>query len=101
VAYLHAIVEGAVRGDLDGTASRNVTTKEATHAAEQMKRILAIASRKLKDKVESNAPGERNIGPLPAMPDASSPGPRRLGIADLRRAGIAPRIAKEEVAQGV
>jgi sRNA-binding protein len=93
VAYLHAIVEGAVRVGLDGTSSGNVTAKEAAHAAGQMKKILAIATGKPKDKVESNAPGERNIGPLPAMADTLNPGPRRVGIADLRRAGAARRSA--------
>ncbi len=92
-AYLHAIVEGAVRVDLDGTASGNVTAKEATHAAEKMKRIFAIAAGNLKDKVKANAPEGRNIGPVPAMPDTSNPGSRRLGLADLRRAGAARRSA--------
>jgi ProQ/FINO family len=69
VAYLHAIVEGAVRVDLDGTANGNVTAKEATHAAEQMKRILAIASGKPKDKIKPNAPAMPDVRPLPAMPD--------------------------------
>jgi len=101
VAYLHVIVEGAVRIDLDGTASGNVTAKEATHAAEEMKRILAIAAGKPKDKIEPNAPAMRNIRPLPEMADSSNPGPRRSGIADLRRAVIARRITKEEAAQGV
>jgi sRNA-binding protein len=75
VTYLHAIVEGAVRVDLDGAASGNVTAKEATHAAEQMKRILAIASGKPKDKIKPNAPAMPNVRLLPAMPDAPSPGP--------------------------
>jgi hypothetical protein len=101
VAYLHAIVEGAVRVDLDGTANGNVTAKEATHAAEQTKRILAIAAGKLKDNVKPNALAIRIIRPLPEMADSSNPGPRRLGIADLRRAGAARRTAKEEVAPGV
>jgi len=92
VAYLHAIVEGAVRIDLDGTANGNVTAKEATHAAQQLTRILAIAAGKPKDKIKPNAPAMRYIRPLPEMADSSDPGPRRLGIADLRRAGIARRL---------
>jgi sRNA-binding protein len=82
-----------VRVDLDGTASGNVTAKEATHAAEEMKRILTIAAGKPKDKVKPNAPAMRNIRPLPEMDDSLSPGPRRLGIADLRQAGAARRSA--------
>ena len=67
VAYLHAIVEGAVRVDLDGTASGNVTAKEASHAAEEMKRILAVAAGKPKDKIKPNASAMRNVRPLPEM----------------------------------
>jgi len=93
VAYLHAIVEGAVRVDLDGTASGIVTAKEATHAAEEIKGILAIAAGNPKDKIKPNAPAMRNIRALPEMADSSNPGPRRLGIADLRRAGAARRSA--------
>jgi sRNA-binding protein len=93
VAYLHAIVEGAVRVDVDGTASGTVTAKESAHAAEEMKRILAIAAGKPKDKIKPNAPAMRNIRPLPEMADSSNPGPQRLGIADLRRAGAARRSA--------
>jgi sRNA-binding protein len=101
VAYLHAIVEGAVRIDLDGTASGNVAATEATHAAGQMKRILAIANGKPKDKIKPNAPAMPNVRLLPAMPDAPSPSPRRLGLADLKQAGAARRIAREEVAPDV
>jgi sRNA-binding protein len=54
VAYLHAIVEGAVRVDLDGTASGNVTAKEATHAAGQMKR-----QRKVRRPALFDSPGDR------------------------------------------
>jgi sRNA-binding protein len=93
VAYLHAIVEGAVRVDLDGTATGIVTAKEATHAAEEIKRILAIAAGKPKDKIKPIALAMPNIRPLPEMADSSNPGPQRLGIADLRRAGAARRSA--------
>jgi sRNA-binding protein len=99
VAYLHAIVEGAVRVDLDGTARGKVTAKEATHAAGQMKRIFAIAAGKPREKVEPNSLVARNAGPLTALADASNPDPRRVGLADLRRAGAARRTAKEEVAE--
>jgi sRNA-binding protein len=101
VAYLHAIVEGAVRVDLDGTASGNVTAKEARHAAEQMKKILAIANGKPKDKIKPNAPAMPDVRLLPAMPDAPSPGPRRLGLAGLKQAGAARRIATEGVTPDV
>jgi sRNA-binding protein len=106
----HAIVEGAVRVDLDGTASGNVTAKEATHAAGQMKRILAIASGKPKDKIKPNAPAMPDVRALPAMPDvrllpampdARSPGPRRLGLADLKQAGAVRRIAREDATPDV
>jgi sRNA-binding protein len=46
VAYLLAIVEGTARIDLDGTPNGTVAAKEATHAAEQIKKIFAIAAGK-------------------------------------------------------
>jgi sRNA-binding protein len=94
VAYLHTIIEGAVRVDLDGAASGNVTAKEATHAAEQIKKILAKTAGEPKSKIEpitpaKDTPAKGNIAKSPAMPGASKSGPRRLGLADLKQAAAA------------
>jgi ProP effector len=63
LAYLLSIIEGAVRVDLDGKATGYVTVREADYAAEQTKKIFAIAARKLKEKIRPNAPsgGRRSI----------------------------------------
>jgi ProP effector len=91
VAYLHAIVEGAVRVDLDGTPSGNVTAREAAYAAKQIKRILAKAAGKPKKEIKPNALVKGNIPQPPAISDALKCGPRRLGLADLKQAAAARR----------
>jgi sRNA-binding protein len=91
VAYLRTIIEGAVRVDLDGAASGNITAKEAAHAAERIVKSFAIAAGKPKDKIKPNAPAKVSIFQSPANPDALKPGPRRLGLADLRLAAAARR----------
>jgi sRNA-binding protein len=92
LAYLRRIIEGTERVDLDGATNGNVTAKEATHAAEQTMKILAIAAGKPKDKIRLHASENRNSLPPPAMPDAPKIGPWRLGLADLRQAATARRI---------
>jgi hypothetical protein len=89
VAYLRTIVEGAARVDLDGTASGNVTAKEATYAAEQIKKILAKAAGKPKNEIKPNAPVKVNIPQRLPISDALKSGPRRHGLADLKRAAAA------------
>jgi sRNA-binding protein len=78
VAYLLKIIEGAVRFDLDGAASGNVTAKEATHAAEQIKKILAKAAGEPKSKIEpitpaKDTPARADITKSPAMSGVSKP----------------------------
>lgn len=102
LAYLRMIIEGAGRVDLDGATSGSVTAKEAAHAAERIMKSLAIAAGKPKDKIKPNAPATVNIFQSPAMPDASKPGPRRLGLADLRQAAAArrtPMLTAPEIAK--
>jgi sRNA-binding protein len=92
-AYLRTIIEGAVRVDLDGAASENVTAMEAAHAAERITTRLAVVEVKSKDAIKPRTPANVNIvAPLPNR-NAAKPGPRRLGRADLKRAAAARRTA--------
>jgi sRNA-binding protein len=93
VCYLRTIIEGAVRVDLDGATSGNVTTKEAAHAAERIAKSPVVAAGKAKDKTKPNAPAKMSILQSLANPDAAKPGPRRLGLADLRLAAAARRAS--------
>jgi sRNA-binding protein len=100
VAYLLKITEGAVRFDLDGAASGNVTAKEATHSAEQIKKILATVAGEPKSKIEPNTsakdtPAKGNIAKSPAMTGASKPGPRQRIVAGLKQAAVVQLTAKE------
>ena len=98
VAYLHTIIEGAVRVDLDGAASGNVTAKEAAHAAERIKGILATAAGEPKSKIEPNTPAKGNIAKSPAMSVASKPVPRQRILAGLEQAAAVRRTTKEAAA---
>jgi sRNA-binding protein len=89
-AYLATIIEGAVRVDLDGATSGNVTATEAAHAVEQITR-LAVATGKPKDPIKPNTPAKANISQSPPNRDAAKPGPRRLSLTDLRQAAAARR----------
>jgi sRNA-binding protein len=91
VEYLRTIIEDAVRVDLDGAANGNVTAKEATHAAEQIKKILAIAAGMPKDKAKPIAPAKVSTPRPPAVPNASTPGPQRFDLAGLKQAAAARR----------
>jgi sRNA-binding protein len=92
-AYLRTIIEGAVRVDLDGATSGNVTAKESAHAAERIVKSLASAVGKPKNKIKPNAPAKVSFFQSPANPDAPNSGPRRLGLADLRLAAAARRAS--------
>jgi sRNA-binding protein len=89
-AYLATIIEGAVRVDLDGASSGNVTAMEAAHAAERITRP-SVAAGKPKAAIKPNAPAKANISQTPANRDDAKPGPRRLSLADLRQAAAARR----------
>ena len=94
-AYLGTIIEDAVRIDLDGAPSGNVTAKEAAHAAEQIKKMLAVAAGTPTDKFKPNVAATMISPQPPAIPGALKPGPRRLSLADLRQAAAARRAARE------
>jgi ProP effector len=96
VDYLRTVIEGAVRVDLDGTANGTVTAKEAAYAAEHIKKLLAIAAGKPKDKVKPKSPAKGTSPQPPALPGASKPGPRRLSLADLKQAAAARQTQKKE-----
>jgi sRNA-binding protein len=90
-AYLRTIVEGAVRVDLDGAASGNVTAQEAAYAAERIMTCLPVAAGKPKDAIKSDTPAKADMPQSLPVRDASKPGPRRFGLADLRQAAAARR----------
>jgi ProP effector len=92
-AYLRTITEGAARVDLDGATSGNVTAIEAAHAARRIMPSLAAADGKPNDTTRPNTPAKANISPSPPNRNAAKPGPRRLGLADLRQAAAARRAA--------
>jgi sRNA-binding protein len=92
-AYLRTITEGAVRVDLDGATSGHVTAKEAAHAAERIMTGPAVAAGEPQAMLKPNTPANANFSPSPANRNAAKPGPRRLGLADLRQAAAARRAA--------
>jgi ProP effector len=92
VAYLYAIINGAVRVDPDGKASGSVTAKEAAYAAEQIQKILAKAAGHPKNKIKLNAPLPCNTRPRPAISDALKSGSRRLGLADSTQTAATGRV---------
>ena len=92
-AYLRTIIEGAGRVDLDGATSGNVTAQEAAHAAERIMTCLPVAAGKPQAMLKPNTPANANFSPSPANRNAANPGPRRLGLADLRQAAAARRAA--------
>jgi sRNA-binding protein len=98
-AYFRTVIEGAVRVDLDGAASGNVTAKEAAHAAERIMKSVVIAAGKPKDKIKPKAPAKVGIFLSPTNPDAAKSGPRRLGLADLRLAAAARRASMSAAPQ--
>jgi sRNA-binding protein len=93
-AYQRTIIEGAGRVDLDGGTSGHVTAKEAAHAAEQVAKGLAIAAGKPKDKLKPNAAATVTVSQPPATSESSTPGRRRLGLAELRQAAAARRAPR-------
>src|SRR6185312_13333354 len=89
--YLQTIIEGAARVDLDGATSGNVTATEAAQAARRLTKSLAPGTGKAEDTIEPNTPAKAGISQAPADRDAANPGPRRLGLADLRHAAAGRR----------
>jgi ProP effector len=114
VGYLKTIIEGAARIDLNGQAAGVVTTGQAEYA----QRLLSKGAAKLEAKSEAaNAKANPKralvrplLRPLAAnetvtdrvaitgtivalRPSPPPTGPRRLGLADLKRAAAARRTA--------
>ena len=90
-SYLRTVIEGAVRVDLDGATSGTVTAMEAAHAAERIMTSPAVGAGKPKDTIKPNTPATANLSKSPTNRGAAKPGPRRLGLADLRQAAAARR----------
>jgi ProP effector len=104
IAYQHALVEGAIRIDLDGQSAGIVTHQEAAYAAKNYEAILRRAVRKrqaqheqvVRERKAANAQQEPTvISPAAATPPVAS---SRASFADLRAAarqrrerGSAPR----------
>jgi sRNA-binding protein len=91
-AYLRTIIEGAVRVDLDGAASGQVTAMEAGYAAEQLMACLPVGAGKPKDTITPDTRATADMPQSPANRNAAKPGPRRIGLADLRQAAAARRV---------
>lgn len=92
-AYLRTIIEGAARVDLDGATSGYVTAMEAAHAAKRILTSLAVAAGKPEDTIKPTTPERASISASPPNRHVSKPGPRRLGLADLRQAAAARRTS--------
>jgi sRNA-binding protein len=95
IAYQHALVEGAIRIDLDGQPAGIVTSEEAAFAAKNYAAMLEAAVGKQKARCEQAAQERKTaaearqrptvIEPAAAAPPVAPSG--RLGFAELRAAG--------------
>jgi sRNA-binding protein len=78
---LEASTKGATRIDLAGNPAGNVTAKEAEAAKRRLAKITT-------GTVASPPAGKEQIAARPDL-EASKPGPRRLGLSDLKKAAAA------------
>jgi sRNA-binding protein len=102
VHYLKASTEGAIRVDLAVTPAGSVTVKEAEFA---QRRLIAkrAAAGKPTSEAFRNAPSASRTAQAPkengrfnfAGTAVTAPqlGPRRLGLADLKRAAVARKAS--------
>jgi ProP effector len=101
--YLLAVVEGAVRVDLNGDPAGIVTAHEADLARADLARLDAAADRQALEAKQAHAAARsarkaqhaanKTSPPAPAPPAPPAPPPRgpRLGIADLKASALARR----------
>jgi sRNA-binding protein len=93
--YLKATVEGAVRVDLDGHGAGFVTTRQAEYAQRRLAKIaqrLAAKADAVIKVAADTALAAKNTATVKQVGSALSLSvPRRLGLADLKRAAEARR----------
>ena len=92
IAYQHALVEGAIRIDLDGQPAGTVTHQEAAYAAKNYEAMLKRAVRKQQAQreqaVQERRAANAQQGPTEIKSAAATPpvAPSRAGFAELRAA---------------
>ena len=87
--YQRALAAGGARFDLDGNAVGEVAADEIEHAravvAQMEAKVLAQAEAARIEKAERKRVAKQA---KPKAPPPDSPAPRRLGLADLKRAAV-------------
>src|SRR5262245_39028071 len=92
IAYLHALIEGATRIDLDGQPAGVVTAEEAAAAAKAYAAMLEVALRKRalqreQAKQQRKAAGAPAVKPAAKPTALPSPAALRVSLDALRAAG--------------
>jgi len=104
-AYLKAIVEGAVRVDLEGAPAGIVTTHHIEHARRRLAKITGNHSERLDAPraglalrapsiVRHSVNDRSSVKRVVAQRQTAS---RPLGLADLKRAAVARRAAAQQI----
>jgi ProP effector len=90
--YQKAVAAGGMRVDLDGNAAGKVEPDQVEHAAAAVAQIeaqvLAQAEAARLQKAERKSAAKQAKQAMPKAPPPDSPAPRRLGLADLKRAAV-------------
>ena len=88
LVYQQSLVEGASRVDLSGAAVGTVSAQAAAHAAAKVEGILALRKAQAREdhRKPQAAPREAKQAVSPPPPT-----PKRLGLADLKRAALVRR----------
>jgi ProP effector len=113
VHYLKASTEGAMRIDLAGEPAGTVTVTEAQHATERLAVLAKVAAKRASKVASAPRRAQKPIGtrtekssPRITAPKGSdtskrtpateptTPGPKRLSLGDLKRAGAARKATR-------
>ena len=113
VHYLGASTEGAMRIDLTGEPAGTVTATEARHATERLAALAKVAAKRASKVASTSRGGQTPKGAGTESPRAATatpkvgninnrtlaiepitPGPKRLSLADLKRAAAARKAMR-------
>jgi ProP effector len=87
--YQRALAAGGARFDLDGNAVGEVAPDQAEHARAVVVHLEALSSTRAEASRAEEAERKRVAKQaMPKAPPPDSPAPRRLGLADLKRAAV-------------